>query len=95
MCTAPPAALTGCEIRLPERRAQHRSSDGGNGRRNNNGRRAPSADDDGPDYQDTAVVSCVVGSDGGVRPVTYSLEVYESNVLTGLACVYLGYVYRL
>lgn len=66
----------GCAIRLPkdqERRLGH-------GNRHHR-RRTPPANN-GAEDMDTATVSCDLDNDGGVRPVIYSLEIYESNVLS-------------
>jgi len=87
---ASPGPLTGCAIRLPkdhERRlavgSRHRRRDRlhRSSRRSRRSRRHRTSRDDGGDADDVAVVSCVLENDGGVRPVTYALEIYESNAL--------------
>lgn len=75
--TAPPGPLTGCVIRLP-----------GNQERNNFGHESrhyqhrSSTISVNTEDMDKATISCNLGYDGGIRPVIYSLEIYESNVLT-------------
>lgn len=84
--TAPPGPLTGCEIRIPKDHDRHLS---GTSKRHHH-RRTPHFNN-GVEDKDTATISCDLDNDGGVRPVTYSLEIYESSVLTspfiGLATV--------
>jgi len=78
--TAPPGPLTGCAIRLPKDQERH----AGTGSRRHNRhhqRRSLPIQDQGED-KDLATISCTLDNDGGVRPLTYSLEIYESNDLT-------------
>ncbi|XP_025423615.1 uncharacterized protein LOC112692984 [Sipha flava] len=71
-----PGALTSCTIRLPK--DQERRFGYGNRHYH---RRTPSTTNNAEDM-DIATVTCDFDNDGGVRPVIYSLEIYESNVLT-------------
>ncbi|KAE9525141.1 hypothetical protein AGLY_014555 [Aphis glycines] len=76
----PPGPLTGCAIRLPKDQERH----AGTGSRRHNRhhqRRSLPIQDQGED-KDLATISCTLDNDGGVRPLTYSLEIYESNDLT-------------
>jgi len=85
VCTAPPGPLTGCAIRLPKDQERH----AGTGNRHHHlhhqqhhHQRRTSPVQDGVEDKDLATISCTLDNDGGVRPVTYSLEIYESNDLT-------------
>lgn len=75
--TAPPGPLTSCEIRIPKDQDRHLS---GTSKRQHH-RRAPHFNN-GMEDKDTATVSCDLENNGGVKPVTYSLEIYESSILT-------------
>ncbi|XP_029344513.1 uncharacterized protein LOC100569162 isoform X1 [Acyrthosiphon pisum] len=82
---SPPGPLTGCAIRLPKDQERH----AGTGSRHHHHhhqqhhhQRRTSSAHDGVEDKDLATISCTLDNDGGVRPVTYSLEIYESNDLT-------------
>jgi len=94
-CTAPPGPLTGCAIRLPKDQERH----SGTGSRHHNHhhqqhhhQRRTSSVHDGLEDKDLATISCTLDNDGGVRPVTYSLEIYESN---DLATTFYGSVIKI
>jgi len=78
--------LTGCAIRLPKDQERHT----GTGSRHHHHhhqqyhhhQRRTSHIHDSVEDKDLATISCTLDNDGGVRPVTYSLEIYESNDLT-------------
>lgn len=69
-----------CVIRLPED-LERRFGNGNRYHRQNHDQRRRTLPVSVED-KDVATISCNLGNDGGVRPVTYSLEIYESNVLT-------------
>lgn len=81
MFLAPPGPLTSCVIRLPK--DQERHSDKDNKYQHHyhhyHQRHAPP---DNNSAEDIATISCDLGNDGGIRPLTYSLEIYESDVMT-------------
>ncbi|XP_026817437.1 uncharacterized protein LOC113556591 [Rhopalosiphum maidis] len=81
---SPPGPLTGCAIRLPK--DQERPTGAGSRHHHHHHhhhhqRRTSPIQDNGED-KDLATISCTLDNDGGVRPLTYSLEIYESNDLT-------------
>uniref|UniRef100_A0A2H8TIZ6 B-cell receptor CD22 n=1 Tax=Melanaphis sacchari TaxID=742174 RepID=A0A2H8TIZ6_9HEMI len=77
---SPPGPLTGCAIRLPKDQERHVGIDSRHHQQHHQRPTSP-IQDDGED-KDLATISCTLDNDGGVRPVTYSLEIYESNELT-------------
>lgn len=84
VCAAPPGPLTGCAIRLPKDQERHAgigSRHHHHHHQHHHQRRTSPVHDEVED-KDLATISCTLDNDGGVRPLTYSLEIYESNDLT-------------
>jgi len=74
--------LTGCAIRLPKDQERHSGTGNRHHHQHHHHQRRTSVVHDGVEDKDLATISCTLDNDGGVRPVTYSLEIYESNDLT-------------
>ncbi|XP_050526610.1 uncharacterized protein LOC126897228 isoform X2 [Daktulosphaira vitifoliae] len=67
-----PSALTNCVVKMPKDHDLHYNQDSHRNQQNIDSRKS---------NNDSAIVSCNAGSDGGMNPVMYALEVYEGLLL--------------